>query len=142
MGLSHTECMLDRSFSCIMKLIIGKRESVRFLYLCQSTSSGNAEPDTRQTLKIRTGKAKGRHLRPRLVQNIVEGKTSYELGWKVKVMLKIPKTKCEVKTQCVANAKWAAVGLFLVRVLLQRPTACWFQLWLAEYCIHSRGHKQ
>ena len=31
---------------------------------------------------------KGRHLCPRLVQKIAEGKTSYELSWKVKVIEK------------------------------------------------------
>ena len=40
-------------------------------------------------MKARTGGEKGRHLWPRLVQKIAEGKTSYEyeLSWKVKVMI-------------------------------------------------------
>ena len=39
-------------------------------------------------LKERTGGEKGRHLRPWLVQKNAEGKTSYQLGWKVKVTIK------------------------------------------------------
>ena len=42
----------------------------------------------RDKLKARTGGEKGRHLWPRLVQKIAEGKTSYELSWKAKVMKK------------------------------------------------------
>ena len=35
------------------------------------------------------GGEEGRHLCPRLVrQKLVEGKTSYELGWKAEVMIK------------------------------------------------------
>ena len=34
------------------------------------------------------GGEKGRHLWPRLVQTVAEGKTSYELSWKAKVMEK------------------------------------------------------
>ena len=44
-------------------------------------------PNARQKMKARTGGEKGRHLRPRLAQKKTpEGKTSYELSWKVKVM--------------------------------------------------------
>ena len=39
-----------------------------------------AEPYARQKMMARTVGEKGRHLRPRLVQKIAEGKTSYELG--------------------------------------------------------------
>ena len=40
-------------------------------------------------MKARTGGEKGRHLRPRLVQKkTAQGKTSYELSWKVKVSIK------------------------------------------------------
>ena len=38
-------------------------------------------------MKARTGGGKGRHLQPRLVQKIVEGKTSYELNGKANVMI-------------------------------------------------------
>ena len=38
-------------------------------------------------MKARTGGEKGRHLRPRLVQKMAEGKTSFELSWRVKVMM-------------------------------------------------------
>ena len=38
-------------------------------------------------IKSRTGGKKGRHLRPRLVQKIAEGKTSDELGWDVKKVM-------------------------------------------------------
>ena len=53
------------------------------------TSSGNAEPYARYKLKASTRGEKGRHLWPRLVQKIAEGKTSYELSWKVEVMINI-----------------------------------------------------
>ena len=46
-------------------------------------------------MTARNGGEKGRHLWPRLVQNIVEGKTSYELSWKVKVLMKEEKKKRE-----------------------------------------------
>ena len=49
-----------------------------------STSSGNAEFLCAIQMKERTGGEKGRHLWPRLVEKIAEGKTSYELSWKVK----------------------------------------------------------
>ena len=38
-------------------------------------------------IKARTAGEKGRHVLPRLVQNIAEGETSYELGWKAKVVI-------------------------------------------------------
>ena len=44
-------------------------------------------------MKARAGGEKGRHLRPRLVQKVAEGKTSYELCGKVKVMVKKKKKK-------------------------------------------------
>ena len=40
----------------------------------------------------RTGREKGQHLRPRLIQKIAEGKTSYGLSWEVAVMVNIKKT--------------------------------------------------
>ena len=45
-------------------------------------------------MKARTGGEKGRHLWPRLVQKVAEGKTSYELSWKVKLMIKKHTHKC------------------------------------------------
>ena len=39
-------------------------------------------------MKALTGGEKGRHLWPRLVQKIAEGKAPNELSWKVKVMIK------------------------------------------------------
>ena len=39
-------------------------------------------------MRARNGGKKGRHLWPRLVQKIAEGKTSQELSWKLKVMAK------------------------------------------------------
>ena len=59
----------------------------------KSTSSANAEPYARYKLKAHTGEEKGRHLWPRPVQQIPEGKTSYELSWKVKVMIKAKPNK-------------------------------------------------
>ena len=41
----------------------------------------------RDKKKARTGGEKGRHLWPRFVQKIAEGKTFYDLGWKVKAMM-------------------------------------------------------
>ena len=38
--------------------------------------------------RIRAGEEKGRHLGPRLVQEVAEGKTSNELSWIVKAMIK------------------------------------------------------
>ena len=40
-------------------------------------------------MKARTGGGKGRHLWPRLVQKVAEGKTSYELSWKVRMIIYI-----------------------------------------------------
>ena len=53
-------------------------------------SSGNAEPYARQKIKALTGGEQGRHLSPRLVglSRSAEGKTSYDIGWKVKMMTK------------------------------------------------------
>ena len=53
-------------------------------------------------MKARTKGQKGRHLWPRLVQKIADGKTSYELSWKVKVMggKKTKKTVCMIDTSC------------------------------------------
>ena len=39
-------------------------------------------------IKARIGGEKGRHLCQQLVQKIAEGKTSHELGWEEKVMIK------------------------------------------------------
>ena len=46
------------------------------------------EPYARQKKKVRTGGEKGKHMLPRLVLKVYEGKTSYELPRKVKVMIK------------------------------------------------------
>ena len=46
----------------------------------------NPMRDKNRKVKARTGGQKRRHLRPRLVQKAAEGSTSYELGWKLKVM--------------------------------------------------------
>ena len=55
---------------------------------------GSDEPYTRQKIKARTGGEKGRHLRPRLVQEkTAEGISSFELSWKVKAMIKKRKRK-------------------------------------------------
>ena len=69
-------------------MISGKRESVSLATFDENRRAVvNAEPYARQKLNARTGGGKGRHLRPQLVQEIAEGKTSYELSWKVKVMI-------------------------------------------------------
>ena len=46
------------------------------------------EPYARQKKKVRIGGEKGKHMLPRLVLKVYEGKTSYELPRKVKVMIK------------------------------------------------------
>ena len=79
-------------FSCIKKTESARAwvSSSRW----KSTSSGNAEPYERQKLKARSGGEKGRHLLPRLVKKIAEGKLSDELSWKLKVMVKKTEKKC------------------------------------------------
>ena len=47
---------------------------------------GMLNPMGDKNLKARTGGEKGRHLWPRVVQKIPEGKTSYELSWKLNVI--------------------------------------------------------
>ena len=78
-------------------MISGKRESVS-----EQHSTKIDEPWECWTLcaiKIEgTGGGKGRHLWPRIVQKIAEGKTSYELSWKVKVIDK--KKKIGLTTLC------------------------------------------
>ena len=55
----------------------------------EKLSSGNKDLYKRQKVKVRTGGHEGRHRWPRIAQKVVKGKTSYELGWKVNVSLKI-----------------------------------------------------
>ena len=55
-------------------------------------------------MKARTGGAKGRHLWPRLVHKIAEGKTSYEMSWKVKVVIKKRKRKASLLKKIVSSS--------------------------------------
>ena len=75
----------------------------------KSTSSGNAESYARWKLKARTGGEKGRHLWPRLVQKIAEGKTSYELSWKVEVMGQKKKKKVQAMSRTYLQQCYTAV---------------------------------
>ena len=59
----------------------------------------NPMRDKNVKMKARTGGKKGRHLSPRLVQKIAEGKTSYELTWKVKSDIYYKKKK---SSRCVS----------------------------------------
>ena len=85
---SHRVHILVGTFSCINNWLAESTSAWVSNIRWRSTSSGNAEPYERQKLKARTGGEKGRHLWPRFVQGIVEGKTSNELSWKVKVIIK------------------------------------------------------
>ena len=68
-GSSLTECMLVRAFSCIKRLISGKRDSVNKLHSMKSTSSGTFDEIdervgmlnayARQKIKARAGGEKG-----------------------------------------------------------------------------------
>ena len=48
-----------------------------------------------------SGGETGRHLKLRLIQKIADGKTSYELSWKVKVMKKKEKKKKKTEVHLV-----------------------------------------
>ena len=87
-GVVHT-----RGFFSLRKILSGKRESLSYLHFefdeKTHEQSGNAEPCARQKNRARTEGEKGRYnLLPRRVQEIAEGNTSYEQGWRVKVMIK------------------------------------------------------
>ena len=59
-----------------------EKKSSKLLSACYPRSidlSYCIEPYAQQNIKARTGGGKGRHLWPRLVQKIAEGKTSYAL---------------------------------------------------------------
>ena len=64
--------------------------------------------------KARTGGEKGRHLWPRLFQEIAVGKTSYELGWEVKVMNRWKKGKKERIIIVIGNCLLPILGQVLV----------------------------
>ena len=82
------------TFSCIKKWLAESARAWASYIRWKSASSGSAEPShARQKAEARTGGEKGRHLWARLVQRIAEGKTPYELGWKVKGMMKNKRKK-------------------------------------------------
>ena len=83
-------------------------------------------------MKARTGGEKGRHLLPRLVQKIAEGKTSHELGWKVNVI-----TKTKIENEIIPPSPRAllmeqlfplAFSLLLEKIIGKRYEVSWNRL--------------
>ena len=91
--------------------------------------------------RFSTGGEKGRHLWPRLVQKIAEGKTSYELSWKVKETIKKnTKKKRYVFVILVAAARDRHVHVGPAYVQLWCPWSA--SIKLQGQWVHSRSNTQ